>query len=419
MKKIDLLNPLLFFILFQLVAFLIIPSFALETSDWDNVKKDVYISLAISFSGYIVGYFFQKKNLRLKKIKIKPIFSVSRISDQSFLKYAFLFTLFFITLQIIFRVSTNTLILGSSESVKGNLLTSFLGYILMFFGMSHTGTLFFSFLSVISILLLKQTGQYRWLVTNILIYFSLSVITTQKALLILPVLVCIVAYHYLIERIGGRRIFKFSLFIPFFLLWAVTSNYLRWANMNDVSTSIIGALNTIEFNDALDYFVARFDFYLSASYALNQPELYPGSLVDMVKSFLFIVPYNTLYGDGIFPVKFALAYRVPGHESGVGVTVPLVVDLSITYGYLLTFPVSIIVGYIFSKLHSSISKVRNVKSSTIYSLVLIPVFYISAATVPLFELNYNILRSLFFTANYLFTLRISYFLFFESLSRNR
>lgn len=394
--------------LFQFVAFAIIPMFVENNTSWENIKIDVYVTLSISFVCYWFGHILRCSNLKIRVFRIKPLICSAKLNNILFLKMSFFVTVIFIGLQIVFRVMTNSLVLGDAGSVQSNILTTILAYILMFFGMSHTGALFFSFLSILSMLILRISGEYKWVVFTLVLYFILSIITTQKSLLILPVLVMIVSYHYLIKKISTKRIIAFVLLLPALLLWAVISNYLRWAQMNNVTTTLYDAFNTINFSDALDYFVMRFDFFLSATYALNDKALYPGSYLDLLKSFLFFIPYNRLFGDGIFPVKFAQAYQVPGYEIGVGVTVPLVVDLFITYGHIAMILPCIFIGYFFSSLHQNLYGCKEIKSSTLFYLVLIPMAYISSATIPLFEFNYNLLRNILFTANYLFLLRIVY-----------
>ncbi|MEH8103954.1 O-antigen polymerase [Aeromonas veronii] len=414
--KFDALNPLLFFISFQVMAFVIIPLIADENSEWDKIKYDIYLTLMLSFVCYWIGHIWRVSNLKIVSVKFKPVISASKLNNLFFLKTAFFITLSFMALQMLYRIMTNSLVLGDASFIQSSVVTIIFGYVLMFFGMSHTGPIFFSFLSILSILILRVSGEKKWTFFTILTYLFLSLITTQKALLILPVLVMIISYHYLIRMISVKKVFLFILFVPILLLWAVTSNYLRWAHLNNIKTDMLSAFNLINLSDSLDYFVRRFDFYLSATYAMNEKELYPEGAFDLIKSFFFVVPYSKLYGEGIFPVKFAQAYQVPGHDIGIGVTVPIVVDLYIMYGYVGLILPCIFIGYFLSSLKNNICNCRDINASTIFFLVSIPMAYISLATIPLFEFNYNMIRAVFFTFNYLLFLRLAYCVVIELMS---
>jgi hypothetical protein len=296
-----------------------------------------------------------------------------------------------------------------TEAVNSNSFVALIGYFLLITGTSHTGVVFYSMCSVLSIIIFKKTNEKKYIVLTLLLYFILSLVTTQKAIFILCILTLFLSYNLYVKQIRLRTLLYLTVLLPLILFWAAVANYSRWASLNNMQLDFFDILMSIDIENVLNYFVIRFDYFISATYALSSPSNYPGEgVIGLIKAFAFFIPYNSLFGLDMFSVKFAKAYLVPGYDIGVGVTVPTIIDIKLGFDNIISSSfVYFIYGFSLER-WGRFTRELEVTTTKIVALCLIPIVYIASASAPLFEIIYNISRSIIFIIIFLFFSRVLY-----------
>lgn len=397
-----LFTPIIIYAIIYGFGFCVVPYLVDDNGYWNTIEDIVLTDVFMAFLGLLLGSIISLVKIQ-RHISVPAIIPNWAWMDTGFLKMTYFVTMILLLFQIYVRYETNTLVMGGAP-IQGNYISQLLGYVVMLLGMSHTGIIFYTFLPILSVLILASAESKVYVYITFLIYLFLSIITTQKAILIYCLLTQLVVYDLFYKKIRARFYLFFIASIPFFLIISVILNFNRWATLNGFSYGFFDIFNYIELQDSFDYFLARFDFYKSATLAYMEPDLYPSNgILDIIKSFIFFIPSSLLFGVDIFPVRFARAYNVGG-DLDVGITVPLVIDIALGLNRTLITPVFIIIGYILSSWYSFVR--RDLTTFNISMLIFIPIIYITIGTLPLYELIYQFLRGGMFIFIYLFFIRI-------------